>query len=201
MPGTQVSSHPRSSLHHSHCHQISHHLMRPVWPQRPSLWDHLMCGHGQESGGYEALGELGEGRQAQQQHPDRCGRHWTQGRPRHRWEVTHGDFDIIRDFQYDTNTIRLCFPFHSFYRYFIHGFISTGFISHEDQPDIQRDKDLKKKKLNHQRDSKPDTIEGAGCDAKGSRGVSNADIKMKRIIFKESRHQNMSFWFFSIVVA
>lgn len=84
--------------------------------------------------------------------------------------------------------------FHSFR--VIHGFLSIGFISHEDQQDISNDKGPRKKKSKHQtfpKDSDLDTFEAADCDAEGSRGVVKDDIKKKRIIFKESRYMNMSY--------
>ena len=64
-----------------------------------------------------------------------------------------------------------------------------GFISHDDQQDNGTNKEPEKQKQNHQ-----SILKDSNLDAKGSQGVSKADIKKKRTIFKESRHLNMSFW-------
>ena len=63
-----------------------------------------------------------------------------------------------------------------------------GFISHDDQQDNGTNKEPEKEKPNHQ-----SILKDSNLDAKGSQGVSKADIKKKRTIFKESRHLNMSF--------
>ena len=89
MPGARVSSHshPRSSLHHVAI-ATKYHLIRCGQSVHSAPCVNIitigceLSGHG--SGADQALGELGEGRQAQQQHPDRSGRHWPQGRPRRR---------------------------------------------------------------------------------------------------------------------
>ena len=67
--------------------------------------------------------------------------------------------------------------------------VSIGFISHDDQQDNGTNKEPEKQKPNHQ-----SILKDSNLDAKGSQGVSKADIKKKRTIFKESRHLNMSFW-------
>ena len=71
-----------------------------------------------------------------------------------------------------------------------------GLISHEDQKDISAVKDSEKKKASQQSILKGshhlDTVKRTDFDVRGSQGVSKADIKKKRTIFKESRHKNMS---------
>ena len=70
-----------------------------------------------------------------------------------------------------------------------------GFISHEDQNDVSTGKESGKKKPSHQsilKGSHLDAGKRTNFDVRGSQGVSKADIKKKRTIFKESRHNNMS---------